>query len=143
MEVRLVPPVIDAPRKVAVEAVDMQTPHSAVVAFSDIKDATCADMVTGCHCLVAEDDVDPEVLSDARRGSGPALEGWTFRDVASGKSGRVINAQDMPSQMLLTVSVDGEGGSEHMVPLVDELVVDLDEGARHMTLKLPDGIFEL
>lgn len=142
MQVHFVPPVTDAPRTAEVQSVSLQGQSSAVVAFSGIGDASTADMVVGCHCLVAKDAVDPETLAEALDGSEASLEGWAFEDVASGKSGLVLDAQRMPSQVLLTVSVDGECG-ERLVPLVDDLIVSRDGDAMRLVLELPTGIFDL
>lgn len=142
MQVHLVPPVIDAPRTAEVRSVSMQGQSSAVVAFSGIGDAAVADMVVGCHCLVSEDAVDPEVLAEALGGPEAPFSGWTFEDVTSGRTGCVLGAQNMPSQVLLTVSVDGEGG-ERLVPLVDDFVVSRDDDAMRLVLDLPTGIFDL
>lgn len=142
MQVHLVPPVIDAPRTVEVLSVSMQGPSSGVVAFSGIGDADVADMVVGCHCLLDKDAIEPEVLAEALSGPEAPFSGWTFEDVASGKSGRVTGVQNMPSQVLLTVAVDGEGG-ERLVPLVDDFVVRRDDDAMRLVLDLPIGIFDL
>lgn len=142
MQVHLVPPVVDAPRTVEVWSVSMQGPSSGVVAFSGIGDADVADMVVGCHCLLDKDSVDPKALAEALDGPEALLLGWTFEDAASGRTGRVAGVQNMPSQVLLTVSVDGEGG-ERLVPLVDDFVVSRDGDAMHLVLDLPIGIFDL
>ncbi len=129
MRVHLVPPVIDAPRTAEVRSVRPVSGDSAIVSLAGVDDAHVADMLAGCHCLVAADDVDAARLEEAAPAGAPGLVGWTF--------------EDRPGQTLLAVTIADDGHGEHLVPFVDEFVAEADAGARHLVLDLPEGLFEL
>lgn len=143
MQVHLVPPRIDIPRSAEVRSVSSVAGGDAVVSLSGIDDAATADALAGCHCLVARDDVEGCLGEGPVQGVLFDLGGWTFEDGRSGRTGRVLEVREMPGQTLLVVALDGEGGREHLVPLVDEFVVRADEEGRHFVLDLPQGLFEL
>ncbi len=143
MRVHLVPPVIDVPRTAEVRSVRPVSGDSAIVSLAGVDDAHVADMLTGCHCLVATDDVDAARLEEAAPAGAPGLVGWTFEDRRSGLRGAVADVRQMPGQTLLAVTIADDGHGEHLVPFVDEFVAEADAGARHLVLDLPEGLFEL
>ena len=142
MTVHFVPPVIDAPRQAVVAAVAMQGDASATVRFEGIDDVDVAEMLVGCHCLVARDAVGEELLEQLQSEAVPAFEDWTFVDEASGRMGTIEGVDEMPGQVMLSLRVDGEG-TTRMVPLVDDFIVSRDEERKVLALSLPGGILEL
>ena len=142
MAVHFVPPVLDAPRNANVISAMMQGDASAIVRFDSIDSVDMAEMIIGCHCLVARDAVDQAVLEQIQEASLPAFEGWTFIDKASGYAGSIEGVDEMPGQVMLSLVVKGESAPT-MVPLVDDFVVSQDEEAKVLILSLPGGIFDL
>lgn len=142
MEAHFVPPVLDVQREALVESVAMSGSDEAVVGFQGVEDAEAAEALVGCHVLVAEDDVDEDALADMDAAEPSAFVGWSFVDVTSGCRGRVVGADAMPTQVLLTVTLDGET-QERLVPLVDELIEQVDEAGELVSLNLPKGMFDL
>lgn len=143
MTVHFVPPVIDAPRNARIAALSMQGNGSAIVRFEGIDSVDVAEMLVGCHCLVARDAIDDELLEQLQLGTMPAFEGWSFVDEASGSRGIIEYIDEMPGQMMLGLALEGDKGSTKMVPLVDEFIVSEDECAKMLTLALPLGILDL
>lgn len=143
MIVHFVPPVIDAPRHAKISALAMQGNDSAITRFDGIDSVDVAEMLVGCHCLVARDAIDGELLEQIQSETMPTLEGWTFVDEASGRNGIIESIDEMPGQMMLGLALEGDEGPTKMVPLVDEFIVSEDEDAKMLTLSLPLGILDL
>ena len=141
MEVAFVPPREDAVRRTQVESVYLLDEKSAEVHFADISSIECARPLVGCSCLVRRSSIDEAVLDAAPE----RWEGWDVFDVNHGLVGTLEGIVENPAQMLLEVSraegVPGEGTL--LVPLVDEIVVDVDPDARAITLNMPVGLLEL
>lgn len=144
MTVWLVPPVLDAPRRAEVASVAMTGDGEAVVALKGVDDAATAEALVGCHCLVSRSEIAEAGLSAVLGAAMSAPdERWRFVDTVTGKQGVVLSMEETGGQTLLTVALDGEDGQGHLVPLVDELVVDEDEEARVLTMACPQGLLEL
>ncbi|MEY8459985.1 16S rRNA processing protein RimM [Eggerthellaceae bacterium 24-137] len=139
LEVALVPPVLDAPRRVHVERADELADNEALVTFAEVADLTCAEMLAGCRCLVHEADVDLDLLEEPE--GLPDWDGWRVEDARAGLVGEVAAVDDRAMQPLLVVR--RPDGSEALVPLVDEFVEAVDEDARLIRLRCPDGLLDL
>lgn len=141
VRVHLVPPVLDAPREVEVIAVSGQQRDGATVRF----DAVAGEELVGCHCLMDADDARAlaaslgEELGFTAGSSGFA--GWTLCDADGACVGTVVDCVEHPAQ--LTLTVQRADGSQRLVPLVDELLIALDEQERCLHVTLPMGILEL
>lgn len=139
--VHLVPPVLDAPRVVDVVALSGLQGDAATVRF----DVEAGEELVGCHCLVDADDARAlaaslgEELGFAAGSSGFA--GWTLCDADGVRVGTVVDCVEHPAQLTLTVQLPD--GSQRLVPLVDELLIALDEQERCLRVALPTGILEL
>lgn len=138
MELALVPPVLDAPRRVHVEELVMRSEDEALVFFEEVGDANTAELLVGCHCLARRKDVDEQALSDD---SLPSWEGWSVFDAQAGFVGVVASIEDRPLQPLLEVRRTDE--TSVLVPLVDEFVMALDEEALRIDLDCPAGLLDL
>ena len=135
----VVPPVVDAPRTLAVKSAEDRADNEALVFFEEVPDLTTAELLGGCHLLAREDDIDLAALEDAQE--LPSWEGWTVHDGATGLVGTVESVDERATQPLITVRrPDGE---EALIPLVDEFIVDVDEAARRIDVTLPQGLLDL
>ena len=65
-----------------------------------------------------------------------------MHDARAGFVGVVESVVENPGQFLLSVA-PADGGGPVLVPLVDALVVGLDEDARRIDVDLPDGLLDL
>ncbi len=139
MELALVPPVLDAPRRVTVESLQMRGETEAVVFFEEVTDANTAEALVGCHCLVRRDEVAEELLE--LEGDLPSWEGWQVFDCAAGFVGEVLEIEDRPLQPLLVVS--REGADEALIPLVEDFIEGIDEQSRRIDMRLPAGLLDM
>lgn len=136
MEVAFVPPVLDAPRRATVGAIEEQG-LDLIVFFEGVEDRSTAEALAGCHCLVRRADLPEGALAVGSRG----LVGWSVRDEAAGFAGTVSAVIENPGQTLLELA--GDDGRTALVPLVDDFVASFDEDARAIELSAPAGLFDL
>ena len=137
MEVALVPPQEDLPRRVKVARVDDEGGGMGSVHFAEVSDPSVARALVGSHCLVRRS-VLPETAVVA---VGGGIAGWEVRDAREGLLGTVAGIVENPGQSLLEVS--RPDGSPFLIPLVDELVCSIDEDARAIEVDLPPGLAQL
>lgn len=135
-EVAFVPPQLDAPRRAVVSDVRDIDGHTAEIAFEGIGPEE-AGILVGCHCLIPRDVIDDSVFEDA-----PGMwEGWTVVDATAGPVGSVAGFIDNPGQALLEVLRPDD--STVLVPVVDEIVRDVDVEGGIVHVDLPAGLLEL
>ena len=135
-EVAFVPPQLDAPRQAVVSDVRLIDDYSAEVAFEGV-DGEAAGILVGCHCLIPRDSLDESVFEDV-----PGMwEGWTVLDAKAGEVGAISDIIENPGQDLL--EVEKPDGSTVLVPVVDEIVLDVDADARIVRVGLPAGLLDL
>ena len=135
-EVAIVPPQLDAPRRVVVSDVRLIDDVSAEVAFEGV-DAETASILVGCHCLLDRSCID-ESLFEA---NASAWEGWMVHDIALGPIGSIEAIIDNPAHALLQVVRDN--AAEVLIPVVDEIVVEIDAESRTVHVNLPQGLLDL
>lgn len=139
MSVALVPPVLDAPRNVTVESLQMRGDFEAFVFFEEVTDADTAEALVGCHCLVRRDEAGLGEFEDVN--DLPSWEGWQVFDAREGFVGTVSGIDERPYQPLLVVARDGR--ADALVPLVDDFLVNVDEEARRIDMRLAPGLLDL
>lgn len=132
-----VPPQTDLPRRAVVSSVHVLDERSAEVEFDGV-DGDAARGLVGCHCLMRRDELDASLFEEE-----PALwDGWQVVDEEAGEIGAIADIIDNPGQTLLQVEcADGRG--EVLVPVVDEIVLDVDVEARAIRVSLPNGLLDL
>lgn len=130
-----VPPVLDAPRRAAVEHTSHIDGMRGAVRFTGVSAQDAAKLV-GCHVLVLRSELDPAAL-DAAGGLG----GYEVHDALTGYVGTVAGLIDNPAQTLL--EVERPDGSMVLVPVVDEIVLDVDDQVRRVDIAAPAGLFDL
>lgn len=135
-EVAFVPPRLDAPRKGTVSFVRPVDDRSAEVEFDGV-DGDVAASIAGCHCLIRREAVDESAFET----TPAAWEGWTVVDCREGDIGIVARLVENPGQALLEVA--RPGGSIVYVPVVDEIVRDVDVEQRIVEVELPQGLLDL
>ena len=136
-EVAFVPPRTDMPRRAIVDEVRETGEDSADVLFAEIQDRDVAQALVGSHCLIRRELVDEEALRQA-----PAIwDGWEVVDEVEGPIGHVAGFVQNPGQSL--VEVERPGGKTALIPVVDEIVLDVDPEARLVRVAVPNGLLDL
>ena len=136
--VAFVPPQTDLPRRGTVNYVHELGGSEYEVGFEEIVDEAGAHGLAGCHCLIERCEIDESLFAEE-----PATwQGWEVVSVDGEPVGAVAALIENPGQALLEVDrADGEGAV--LVPVVDEIVVDVDVEGRRVTVNLPAGLLDL
>lgn len=135
-EVAFVPPRLDVPRRAVVSLVKLVDERSAEVEFEGV-DGDDAIALAGCHCLIRRDSIDESVFEEMPA----AWEGWVVVDREEGEIGVVEGLVENPGQALLEVG--RPDGGRVLVPVVDEIVRDVDAKRRIIGVELPQGLLDL
>ena len=103
----------------------------ALVRLTGVHNLTDADELAG-SVLYAEDDLYEDEEED--------LTGWTVLDADGNKVGTVSAHEDIPGNPCIWVET---GHGECLLPLHEELVLDVDETEQAIRMETPDGLLEL
>jgi len=68
------------------------------------------------------------------------LSGWTMIDKEMGEIGKVDRIEEYPQQEMAFVQL---GEEEHLVPLHEDLIVEIDKEAKRIHVELPVGLIRM
>lgn len=143
-ELFLVPPRLDLPRRIHLSSTVRTDDRSDAIRFDEIEDADVSEAVKGCHVLIDAADLPQDAWSE--NAADRSFVGWTVEDVDAGCIGKVISAEDRFEQILLEVETfkdAGDGRNSKLIPLVEDIIVDIDEDDELITLECPKGLLDL
>lgn len=106
----------------------------AVVRFDDFETDTLAEMLIGKNLY--SETPDDQTESD----DWDFLIGYKFVDLTSGITGMITDYVGNELNPLIQVAINGE---EHLLPIADELVENMDEKRKILEMNLAEGIFDL
>lgn len=81
------------------------------------------------------------MVSDEDEQQQPDLVGWTLYDQDGRLMGTVSAFEDIPGNPCLEIQT--ESSESVLVPLNEELVIDVNESARSLVMAIPEGLFQL
>tara|TARA_B100001059_G_scaffold59808_1_gene55291 strand:+ start:191 stop:691 length:501 start_codon:yes stop_codon:yes gene_type:complete len=91
----------------------------------------------------AQDIVGSPVFTDQEvlpKDSDLSFLGYELIDAKIGSIGKVLDVQELPQQLMLTVSYQGE---EKYIPFVENFIDYISEENQEIWLHLPDGLLDL
>jgi 16S rRNA processing protein RimM len=91
-----------------------------------------AQNIVGCP-VFTDQDVLPE-------DSELSFVGFELIDAKKGSIGKVLDVQELPQQLMLTVSHQGE---EKYIPLVEDFIDHISQENQEIWLHLPEGLLDL
>jgi 16S rRNA processing protein RimM len=103
----------------------------------DIETSEDASLLSGCEIYI------PMAILPKQKNTGlypQNIEGYTVIDANRGNTGIVGKIIEMPQQFLLSIDFNGK---EILVPIVDEIVKDIDHKAKTIHIEAPEGLIEL
>ena len=103
----------------------------ALVRLTGVHSLTDADELAGA-AIYAEDDLYEDEEED--------LTGWTVLDADGTKVGTVSAHEDIPGNPCIWVET---GHGECLLPLREELVLDVDETEKALRMEIPEGLLDL
>ena len=113
------------------EAFSQRGNSRALVRLTGVHSLTDADELAGA-VLYAEDDLYEDEEED--------LTGWTVLDADGMKVGTVSAHEDIPGNPCIWVET---GHGECLLPLREELVLDVDETEKTLRMEIPEGLLNL
>ena len=113
------------------EAFTQRGNSRALVRLTGVHSLTDADELAGA-ILYAEDDLYEDEEED--------LTGWTVLDADGTKVGTVTAHEDSPGNPCIWVET---GHGECLLPLREELVLDVDETEKALRMEIPEGLLDL
>ena len=113
------------------EAFSQRGNSRALVRLTGVHSLTDADELAGA-VLYAEDDLYEDEEED--------LTGWTVLDADGTKVGTVSAHEDIPGNPCIWVET---GHGESLLPLREELVLDVDETEKTLRMEIPEGLLDL
>lgn len=113
------------------EAFSQRGNSRALVRLTGVHSLTDADELAGA-VLYAEDDLYEDEEED--------LTGWTVLDADGTKVGTVSAHEDIPGNPCIWLET---GHGESLLPLREELVLDVDETEKTLRMEIPEGLLDL
>ena len=113
------------------EAFNQRGNSRALVRLTGVHNLTDADELAGA-VLYAEDDLYEDEEED--------LTGWTVLDADGMKAGVVSAHEDIPGNPCIWVET---GHGECLLPLHEELILDVDAKEKTLRMEIPEGLLDL
>jgi len=117
-----------------IEEYRFKSDSTAILKFEDIDSQERARQLTGCDVYF------PRHLADGDD-SSPTLAflvGFTISDTATGATiGTIASVDDSTANLLFCLDND------RLVPATDDLITDIDQERRVITMNIPEGLLEL
>ena len=107
----------------------------ALLRLTGIRSLKDSEEIVGADIFVRPESVEGEEGDEL---SLEDLVGWTLLDEEGSEVGTVTGFEPIPGNPCLYVET--QDGSTVMVPLHDDLVIDIDEEALRITMRIPEGL---
>ena len=113
------------------EAFSQRGNSRALIRLTGVHNLTDADELAGA-VLYAEDDLYEDEDED--------LTGWTVLDADGNRVGTVSAHEDIPGNPCIWVET---GHGESLLPLREELVLEVNETEKTLRMEIPEGLLDL
>lgn len=121
-----------------VSKIELQGLDTGFIEFEDITTREIAKNHSGKELYLKDTEV--EKLFKKDKDDLGFLIGFMLIDETLGEIGPITEIEDSAYQILATVDYNG---NEVMIPLADELIVELNKRKKQITLNLPEGLLDL
>jgi len=108
----------------------------ALIKLDEVEDVNVANELVGLKLLLPADQITPNddlLLSD--------LIGYTMISDQKQLVGKIVDYQEYLTNSVFTV--EHQSGKEVMIPVVDELIVEVDTDKKTIEMVIPDGLIDL
>lgn len=145
-DVHFVPPKVDVPRNGHIVSSTPLQNSRVSLTFDSVSSVEVSSQLVGVHCLVEK-----AHLADCNFSEVPTsklfttdFSEWCIKDTETDFSGVVRRLIHTSAQPLLEVeAISSTSSACILVPLADDLIVDLDEASQVLLMKLPNGLLDL
>ena len=119
-----------------IESLKEKGSSKALLRLTGIEDLEDAEDVAGKDILAKRSAINGDEMDDDEI-SIENLIGWAILGKRGEKIGEITDFEPIPGNTCLYVETDGD---TVMVPLHDDLIIDVDEENQTLTLDLPEGL---
>ena len=110
-----------------------------VISLEDVDGRQESDKLTGKEIWVPMEQVKPRHQKSPRNIKAK-WEDYTIHDEKTGSSFPIIRTEEFPQQLMAIVEVNGK---EILIPLHEQLIVDIDKEQKVIRMEIPEGLLEL
>ncbi len=110
------------------------------VLFDDLRDDKEAKSIVNEEIFIQPQDILNNESPEEEEDDMAAWIGFTVSDQATGFAGQIEDIEEMPTQLLAHIR---SGDKEYAIPLVEELIEDIDIKNRTIIMNLPPGLLDL
>ena len=110
-----------------------------VISLEDVDGRQESDKLTGKEIWVPLEQIKPRHQKSPRNIKAK-WEDYTIHDEKTGVSFPIIRTEEFPQQLMAIVEANGK---EMMIPLHDQLIVDIDKDQKVIRMEIPEGLMEL
>ncbi len=139
VQAAFVPPREDAPRFASVDAFEEDGPDGCIAVLGGVADRSAAELLSGCMVLLEGEA--PEEEGDTVPFSG--IVGFIVEDADAGEVGVVEAVDAGPDRVQPLITVARTNAPSALIPLVDDLIVSIDEARQCLIMRLPSGLLDI
>ena len=110
-----------------------------VISLEDVDGRQESDKLTGKEIWVPLEQIKSRHQKSPRNIKAK-WEDYTIHDEKTGVSFPIIRTEEFPQQLMAIVEANGK---EMMIPLHDQLIVDIDKDQKVIRMEIPEGLMEL
>lgn len=118
---------------------DVEEGQHFVISLEDVDGRQESDKLTGKEIWVPLEQIKPRHQKSPRNIKAK-WEDYTIHDEKTGVSFPIIRTEEFPQQLMAIVEANGK---EMMIPLHDQLIVDIDKDQKVIRMEIPEGLMEL
>lgn len=119
---------------------EIREANALLVVFDEVDTREAAVELAGKSVYLRSADILPSAGRNATMADYLQYVGYTIVDRVAGLVGVVEDVLELPQQYVAVVPYQGR---EVLIPLNDQLLLAVDEGARLLEMDLPEGLLEL
>ena len=110
-----------------------------VIALDAVDNKQDSDLLAGKDIWVPLDQVKP-LHQKSPRNIKAKWEDYTIHDEKSGASYPILRTEEYPQQLMAVIDINGR---EILIPLHDQLIVDIDKEQKVIRMEIPEGLLDL
>jgi len=120
-----------------IESIELRHNNTAVVTFTDVDDVDMATLLINCELFLPDTMLPPLT---GTRFYYHEVKGFAVKDENFGDAGIIEEVLEYPHQAVLRVLLKGK---EILIPITDEIILEVDRETRTIRTRVPEGLIEL
>lgn len=124
-----------------VSSVRPKSVETVILKIDDIDDEHEAKEICGHDYYALRKDVDIEATLDENGGFLSDFIGFELRNETGNRLGEITGYDDSTENLLFELSM--AGNKKTYIPVADDLIEHIDPERRILTMRLPEGLFDL